>query len=72
VWLPGVMVVAAVLGHALVYRRLWIESRSVSERDVADAARDRGGVRDTFARVTPVRRRQTSESMAPTRRSDGR
>ena len=29
VWLPAVMVLAAIAGHALVYRRLWLEARSV-------------------------------------------
>ncbi|MFL5579894.1 MAG: hypothetical protein ACJ8AO_05930 [Gemmatimonadaceae bacterium] len=28
VWLPAVMVLAAVMGHALVYRRLWLEARA--------------------------------------------
>ena len=28
VWLPTVMVLAAVIGHVLVYRRLWIESHA--------------------------------------------
>jgi hypothetical protein len=25
IWLPTVMVLAAIMGHVLVYRRLWIE-----------------------------------------------
>jgi len=28
IWLPTVMVLAAMMGHILVYRRLWIESRA--------------------------------------------
>ena len=30
VWLPTVMVVAAIVGHVLVYRRLWIERTSIA------------------------------------------
>jgi hypothetical protein len=36
VWLPTVMVLAAVIGHVLVYRRLWIESRA--ERPLPSSA----------------------------------
>ena len=30
VWLPTVMVFAAILGHVLVYRRLWIQRAAAS------------------------------------------
>jgi len=37
VWLPTVLVLAAVMGHALVYRRLWLE-RTVSARRASSGA----------------------------------
>jgi hypothetical protein len=36
VWLPTVMVLVAVIGHVLMYRRLWIESRA--ERPLPSSA----------------------------------
>jgi hypothetical protein len=33
VWLPTVMVLAAVIGHVLIYRRLWTESRFADGRE---------------------------------------
>jgi hypothetical protein len=32
VWLPAVMVVGALMGHLLIYRRLWIESRPLGSK----------------------------------------
>src|SRR5206468_7023777 len=33
IWLPTVMVLAAITGHVLVYRRLWIERRAIQPRN---------------------------------------
>jgi hypothetical protein len=45
IWLPTVMVMAAVIGHVLVYRRLWIESQAVLPRTGRDRRAGRGAPR---------------------------